>query len=657
MAHAADLVPASPLTSTPCLPTATPVESMNREISLRWFADSSASEPPTPIGPLEQEVSSHLSPYRGSDSIEYRGKQERATKMKPHVKLRVLDCLSWWWWWEIGSLFISIASLITLLGVLAGYQDRAMSDWHLPLQPNSVISILTTTMKTTVLLSVSACFSQLKWHHFSRPRRLNDLEAFDEASRGPWGSFLLVLKFRRWTILASGLAITTLVSLLVEPTAQQILDFPSREALMKGADVEIVNSHVFSLSDPNASNDSYYANTLGIRSTVVNAATGHISPFSFSCPDSATRCTYPAFTTLGICSEFHSSIDASRQTCAREQATGIISCNISVPSVWSEVGQGQPVSVRLNYTDEASVPGSTYDTEADYQWAWDDLFVFKHAQLSIDSSRGPYLRLYGVRLLRKSLDRLEDLRFEGFECIWYYCAQTFTTSTGSTENVSPTLINTDILTPTDPDCWNGTITPEYCLYRNNSTEEVYHLDGYTPWWLHRYVYYTVGSTFTLARPSKGESYGQSGAVADIGIYLYSAPDLSKVFRDVATQVSNIMRVSGGQNANTTSVKGLAFGIETYIEVRWEWILLPVVETLLAVVLLAATIVVTHRSRQPLLKSSVNALLFHGLEGWTAADTAREVGDKETSQSLMDVSRNLEARFQEDGIEGLRFVVV
>jgi hypothetical protein len=38
--------------------------------------------------------------------------------------------------------------------------------------------------------------SQLKWSWFSRDRPLIDFEQFDLASRGPWGSFLLVLRLQ-----------------------------------------------------------------------------------------------------------------------------------------------------------------------------------------------------------------------------------------------------------------------------------------------------------------------------------------------------------------------------------------------------------------------------------------------------------------------------
>ncbi|KAI0448494.1 hypothetical protein F5B21DRAFT_112038 [Xylaria acuta] len=336
MAHAYEGTPTSPSTSVTRASMMTALESMNHEIALRWYGNLHRHKPPGPIRSSVQTVMSHIYQRCSFDSVELSTILENETR-KRHVERRLLDGFSWWWWWEIGSLLISVTSLITLLSVLAGYRGHALSDWRLPPQPNSAISVLTTVMKTTILLSISASFSQLKWHHFSTPQLLNDLETFNEASRGPWGSFLLLLQCRRWSLLATGLAITTLASLLVEPTAQQILDFPSRETVLRGTDAGIMNSYGFRLRISNDSDDIFFSKTLGIRSSLVGAATGNISPFSFSCPNTAVRCTYPAFTTLGVCSSFHNTTDPLRQSCTNNQTTGTISCNISLPSIWDEI--------------------------------------------------------------------------------------------------------------------------------------------------------------------------------------------------------------------------------------------------------------------------------------------------------------------------------
>ncbi|KAI0426603.1 hypothetical protein F5Y09DRAFT_351077 [Xylaria sp. FL1042] len=634
-------------TSSPTSPHTPPsvvlaaLDSLNCEDTLRWYENSHGDQPRRRVGSTAPAISGRFSPGYILDSMDSSAGPD--PKVGSHrAKVRLWEKFTWWWWWEIGSLFINVVSLTILVGVLAGYQHHALSNWHFPLQPNSVISILATIMKTTVLLSVSACLGQLKWHHFSTPRQLSDLEAFDEASRGPWGSFLFLLQCHRWFLLATGLAIITLVSLLIGPAAQQILDFQSSEAILEGTDAKIASSHNFKLRVSADSQDADYTNTLGrgstlinntaalsIRSTLVNAMIGNISPFSFSCPDSAVKCLYPKFT------------------------TGAISCDISWPSIWDEIKEVQPITMRLNHTDQDRGQVEFWSSYPKDQAAWDDLFSLKTSMASLESTRGPFLYINGVKSPPQRLNELDKLKFEGFEGIWYWCAQTYNVSSGSPKGVSPQLISTSPLNPIEPNCWSS--NPEVCAYSDNLTSGVYHLDNYSAWWLDHYIDSALASTVSILRSPGGESYGQSGISLDIGVFLYSAPDLETVFQNLATQASRIIRINGGENINTTTVNGIAFRSETFIDVRWGWVLLPAIETFLAVILLVATIVVTHKSQQPLLKSSVNSLLFHGLEGWTATDTAGQVDGKETLAALEDISRDLEVRFQGSERAGYRFI--
>ncbi|KAJ4359627.1 uncharacterized protein N0V89_000182 [Didymosphaeria variabile] len=57
-----------------------------------------------------------------------------------------------------------------------------------------------------------------------------DFEIFDNASRGPWGSILLLIRTKGRALAALGAGIT-LFSLVLDPFFQQVVDFPSRWAL------------------------------------------------------------------------------------------------------------------------------------------------------------------------------------------------------------------------------------------------------------------------------------------------------------------------------------------------------------------------------------------------------------------------------------------
>nr|XP_036576339.1 uncharacterized protein CTRU02_13716 [Colletotrichum truncatum]KAF6783064.1 hypothetical protein CTRU02_13716 [Colletotrichum truncatum] len=117
-----------------------------------------------------------------------------------------------------------------LVAVLLQVQNTPLARWTWNIQPSSVISILTTFGKAAMMVPITACLSQLKWRHMQRQARpLNHLQTFDDASRGPWGSAIMAWKMPLQSPLGWALAIVTVVALGMEPSAQNILDFPSIE--------------------------------------------------------------------------------------------------------------------------------------------------------------------------------------------------------------------------------------------------------------------------------------------------------------------------------------------------------------------------------------------------------------------------------------------
>lgn len=148
--------------------------------------------------------------------------------------------ISWWWWWEIGGSLLSIICVGLVLVVLFEANDRALAAWPLWIQPNSLIAVFTTVGKSAMMVPIASCISQLKWRHFElRANRLSHLQLLDEASRGPWGSLMLLSDVRIKAYTARALAIVSLVSLGFDPSAQQILEFPTRETRLTNASASI----------------------------------------------------------------------------------------------------------------------------------------------------------------------------------------------------------------------------------------------------------------------------------------------------------------------------------------------------------------------------------------------------------------------------------
>ncbi|KAL1624687.1 hypothetical protein SLS56_007750 [Neofusicoccum ribis] len=59
----------------------------------------------------------------------------------------------------------------------------------MPIRPHALISVFAAFAKSALILPLTECISQYKWLYFSRnQQRLQDLQTFDDASRGPLGS-------------------------------------------------------------------------------------------------------------------------------------------------------------------------------------------------------------------------------------------------------------------------------------------------------------------------------------------------------------------------------------------------------------------------------------------------------------------------------------
>lgn len=86
-------------------------------------------------------------------------------------------------------------------------------------------------------------------------------------------------------------------------------------------------------------------------------------------------------------------------------------------------------------------------------------------------------------------------------------------------------------------------------------------------------------------------------------------NIADTFNSLLT--ANTMRI----NTNLQMLPGTAHYDEVYIQVRWYWLILPVMETILTGLRLLLGISIKICRNEPLFKNSVLAYLVYGLEGW------------------------------------------
>lgn len=144
------------------------------------------------------------------------------------------------WWWEVSGISVSIICCALLFAFLAIIDRMSLERWSLWIQPNAVIAILATFTKTSMMVPVVSCISQLKWLHFRTvPRPLSHLDVIDDVSRGPWGALVLLSKLPRSSITISMLAVITIINLGIEPSAQQVLETSTRLSKLANASAEV----------------------------------------------------------------------------------------------------------------------------------------------------------------------------------------------------------------------------------------------------------------------------------------------------------------------------------------------------------------------------------------------------------------------------------
>lgn len=139
------------------------------------------------------------------------------------------------WLLELVSWIFSALCMAAIIGVLIYLQDDKLSNWTLDkrtgLTLNAYISVLSKMAGASLVLPVSEALGQLKWSWFlQHSKQMWDFEIFDNASRGPWGSFLLLIRTKGRALAALG-AVITLGLMTLDPFFQQVVDFPDRWAL------------------------------------------------------------------------------------------------------------------------------------------------------------------------------------------------------------------------------------------------------------------------------------------------------------------------------------------------------------------------------------------------------------------------------------------
>jgi MFS superfamily sulfate permease-like transporter len=100
-----------------------------------------------------------------------------------------------WWAIELLSWAFSATCMAVIIGVLWIFDGKELPQLGFGLTINSFISLFSNLAKSAMILPTAEALGQLKWMWFRPgPNSLLDFEALDNASRGPWGSLVLLAR-------------------------------------------------------------------------------------------------------------------------------------------------------------------------------------------------------------------------------------------------------------------------------------------------------------------------------------------------------------------------------------------------------------------------------------------------------------------------------
>lgn len=534
------------------------------------------------------------------------------------------------WWPEAFAIAFSAACLVLVAIVLRFFDGRANPQFPTGITLNAIVSILATFSRSSLLFAVTATVGQAKWCWFrSRPRNLQDVQRLDEASRGPLGSVAMLFHQTVWSVTTLG-ALVIIFALGMEPSFQQLLAYRDITVLSERGSASA------QIAIPAASNYSFSYGPDTVHTTL-NAgvwAPPSVFDLEWNCPSG--NCTWTPFVTLGICSRCENTTNqVSFRTTGTEAPCRFPNLPISSadPELSGNCTISPPQGAKYNFNFTAIYREETVGTDLDIPervvWTgWslidydDDPNVIERTYLNVTE---PDLVLNHVQL-RAAYNSDGSVTIDAenaTQCVLSICATEYSLEVrngkaemnltaqdfGSREAVS-LLVADD--TYVDDYCWNSPLSGNgsVCACKGmvwptelGSTLEWekpsifwLQLDQYDDFWQSTS---TDGPDYLIAVERNGFSYIIDNVAAAMTKLVIERSTSEQAAEYLETGIDSLVR-------------GDTWVMQTVVRVRWEWFLLPAILLVVSIIFVLWTVLISHRNHVPLWKSSLLAVLFHGL---------------------------------------------
>ena len=261
-----------------------------------------------------------------------------ATILPRHRKWSMWILLSDTWLPEIAASMLSILCSIVIAILLFRWSGKEVPHMMKGITVNAVISILATTSKSAMLFVVATCIAQMKWIWFRESRPLEDIQTFDDASRGPYGS-VYMLFHHSFLSLASIGAVITILTLAFDPFVQQSITYPSSLVSTLSSDATVKQAvGYFDLDVSTAIRDQ----------TINTALWSHVLDQQPECITS--NCSWPVFKSVSLCHQCQAIepvITTPWEWSRQLQSIDGVPKNLSNISIGVTIGNYKPVNLSL----------------------------------------------------------------------------------------------------------------------------------------------------------------------------------------------------------------------------------------------------------------------------------------------------------------------
>ncbi|KAI0120067.1 hypothetical protein GGR51DRAFT_496163 [Nemania sp. FL0031] len=573
------------------------------------------------------------------------------------------------WIWEIIALFLSCASLVALISLLARADGKPISQWTFVISFNGLVSTLAAISRASLAFTISSCIGQAKWNWFrSKKGSLVGFDRFDDASRGPWGALWLViwLRARHWVAIGS---FVTILLLAFEPFLQTVVSLTSRTLELTGNnEVTIARSEFLDHSTCQTSQyeaDLYQFGCgidLGLRLAYFNGLSNSSSGLTpFTVCDTG-NCTWTPFLSMDVCSS------CSDTTNNLERVVKV------------SYSHGERITYRTkNETIQLSNLANDTGTLSSSNWAEKQSIGWENGS-SLKKDQNTLLHAFQIIRAAKTFEEgvttWQETEVTASECALFFCA-----------NLYQVEMRNGILQEQLITSWSNRTRASYIAMTNTTDDAtVQYLENTTHFDLNHthYLYESAGVDFLrgdveIAIPKNDRirygipldtKFGLSqnsiysiGEVFDNDIgsdnysgirnrkyyghslsmlgYLYNSSNISATVGNIAKAMSVYIRGAYG-----STHAGVSQELVVCFEVKWAYLAAPIFTIVLGILFCVACMLQTRRLGLEPWKTDLIATLAHSAD-WEIRDDLRNAS---VAGFLSTAASNIVVRL-EDGKDG------